>query len=435
MSEDNKNEFPDRHSPLKDKGKATIIGGGIIGLSSAYYLQQSGWDVTVLDKGDFLDNCSYGNAGYICPSHFIPMATPGIVKKGLKWMWNSKSPFYVQPRLNSDLINWGMKFIRSATKEKVEAAAIPLRDIALLSKKEYESWLLLPGFDFAYQQKGLLEIFQTPEYAEHAKHLFEKALELGLEDTKLLSKEELQAMEPQTSINAMGAILYNSDAHCYPKKLMYCLQSYLEQQGVKLVPGQEVIQFEKASGSIQKIVTADNVYETDEVIIATGSWGKATAKLADIKIPLMPGRGYSVTLEDSPYTLNYPALLMEGRAAVTPMDGNKIRFGGTMEITSHNTPPRLNRVQGILNAVQRYYPEFKIDMPAKENIWYGYRPCSADGMPFIGRVKKYNNLVIATGHSMLGLSLGAGTGKLVGEIINNQPVSMDIKPFWVERFG
>ncbi|MDX1938687.1 MAG: FAD-dependent oxidoreductase, partial [Flavihumibacter sp.] len=150
--------------------KAIIIGGGIIGLSSAYYLQKQGWQVTVLDKGDFSDNCSYGNCGYICPSHFIPLATPGVVKQGLKWMWNSKSPFYVQPRLDVNLIDWGMKFMRIATPTHVNNAAIPLRDIAILSQKEYVSWLQQPGFNFAYEHKGLLEIFQTDAGEAHAHH-------------------------------------------------------------------------------------------------------------------------------------------------------------------------------------------------------------------------------------------------------------------------
>ena len=415
--------------------KVVVIGGGIIGLSSAFYLNKSGWDVTILDKGYFTDNCSYGNCGYICPSHFIPLATPGIVKQGLKWMWNSKSPFYVQPRLDWNLINWGLKFVRNATKNNVEMAAAPLRDIAIISKKEYESWLSIPGFDFAYQQKGLLEIFQTEAGAEHAKHTVEKAHELGLNDTQLLTKEALQALEPQTRINGIGAILFNCDAHCYPNKLMQNLITYLKQQGVKLIPNQEVIQFEKANGSIKKVITADMVYEPDEVVIATGSWSRQTAKLLAVKIPLMPGRGYSVTLENSPYKVNYPAVLLEGRAAITPMDGNKIRFGGTMEITSHKTPPRMNRVQGILNAVKRFYPDFDIPLPPIEKIWYGYRPCSADGLPYIGRVKKYDNLLVATGHSMLGLSLGAGTGKLVEEIIGGKKTSMEIAAFDPGRFS
>lgn len=415
--------------------KAIVIGGGIIGLSSALYLRRSGWEVTVLDKGDFGDNCSYGNCGYICPSHFIPLATPGIVKQGLKWMWNSKSPFYVQPRLDWNLMSWGLKFIRSATKDHVETAAVPLRDIALLSKKEYETWLQLPAFDFAYEQKGLLEIFQTTAGAEHARHTVEKAHELGLTDTKLLTQEELQALEPHTRINGMGAIHFHCDAHCWPNQLMRQLLMHLEQESVMLLKGEEVVKFEKANGKVTKVITTKGAYEADEIVLATGSWGRETARLLSLRIPLMPGRGYSVTLEDSPYRLNFPAVLLEGRAAVTPMDGNKIRFGGTMEITPHKTPPRMNRVQGILDAVQRFYPEFEIPFPAKEKIWYGYRPCSADGLPYIGRVKKYENLTIATGHSMLGLSLGAGTGKLVAELVNRRPASMDISPFAVERFN
>ena len=420
------------NSPTGVRGTVIIIGGGIIGLSSAYYLQKSGWDVTVLDKSDFNDNCSYGNMGYVCPSHFIPLAAPGIIKQGLKWMWNSKSPFYVQPRLNGALINWGLKFFRSASKENVEGSAIPLRDIALLSQHEYEEWK--KEFDFSYEHKGLLEIFQTGAKAEHAKHTVEKAKELGL-DTELLSYDQLQSMEPHTKINALGAILFKCDAHLFPDKLMKGLIHKLKSSGVKLYPHEEVITFEKNRNNIAKVITKNKSFEADQVVIATGAWSREVAAMINIRLPLIPGRGYSITLEDSPYKVNYPAVLMEGRAAVTPMDGNKIRFGGTMEITSTQKPPRMNRVQGILNAVKRFYPEFDIPMPAQEKTWYGYRPCSADGLPYIGKVKKWDNVVIATGHSMLGLSLGAGTGKLVSEIINELPLSMNIAPFNAERFG
>ena len=415
--------------------RVIVIGGGIIGLSSALYLQRAGWEVTVLDKGDFSDNCSYGNAGYICPSHFIPLATPGIVKKGLKWMWNSKSPFYVQPRLDWNLISWGLKFMKSANAKQVEAAAVPLRDIAIISKKEYEEWTKIPGFDFAYEHKGLLEIFQTAEAEEHVHHTLAKAHQLGLTDTVILSKEELNKLEPHTTINGIGALFFKCDAHCYPNKLMSNLVSYLQSAGVKLLANNEVTGFETDAGKIKKVMTATGSFVADEIVMCTGSWGKQTAKLLGINIPLMPGRGYSVTLENSPYKINYPAILVEGRVAMTPMDGNKIRFGGTMEITSHKTPVRMSRVQGILDAVKRFYPEFDVPLPSKEKIWYGYRPCSADGLPYIGRVKKYSNLTLATGHSMLGLSLGAGSGKLVNEVVSNLPVTMDLKPFAVERFS
>jgi D-amino-acid dehydrogenase len=416
-------------------GKVIVIGGGIIGLSSAFYLKRSGWDVTVLDKSDFLDNCSYGNCGYICPSHFTQLATPGIVKKGLKWMWNSKSPFYVQPRLDWNLISWGLKFMRSATARNVEESAVPLRDIALISQREYVDWLKMPDFDFSYEHKGLIEIFQTDEGGDHAKHTCEKAHELGLTDTTMLNADELKALEPQTTINAKGAMWFKCDAHCYPDKLMANLIAYLRKTGVELVSNAEVSGFEKNGSKLSKVFAGNRSFDADEIVLATGSWSRQIASLMDLKIPLMPGRGYSVTLEDSPYNINYPSVLIEGRVALTPMNGNKIRFGGTMEITSHKTPPRMNRVQGILDAVKKYYPKFDVPLPPVEKVWYGYRPCSADGLPYLGRIKKYKNITVATGHSMLGLSLGAGTGKLVDEIVNNKSASMDIQPFSVERFS
>jgi D-amino-acid dehydrogenase len=413
-------------------GRAIVIGGGIIGLSSAYYLQQGGWDVTLLDKDDFSDNCSYGNAGYVCPSHFVPLATPGIVTQGLKWMWNSRSPFYVEPRLNAALISWGLKFMKSATAKHVAEAAIPLRDIALFSQQLYEEWAKFPDFDFAYEKKGLLEMFQTEANEEHAHHTAHEAAKLGLEAV-MLSKDEVQAMEPQTELNIRGALYFKCDAHLYPQKLMKGLINILKQKAVQLISKQEVTGFEMNGDQIKTVISNNQRYDADMVVIATGSWSREMAAKLNLNLPLMPGRGYSVTLEDSPFTFNHPAVLQEGRVAITPMDGNKIRFGGTMEITSTKTAPRYKRVEGILNAVERFVPQFKIPMPSPENIWYGYRPCSADGLPYIGKIK--SNAIIATGHAMIGLSVGAGTGKLVAEIANGETPSVDINPYNPKRFS
>jgi D-amino-acid dehydrogenase len=327
-----------------------------------------------------------------------------------------------------------MKFMKSATQRHVESSAIPLKDIAVLSQFEYEhTWR--PHFEFAYQHKGLLEIFQTAAGAEHAKHTVEKAHELGLADTELLDHESLQEKEPHTRVEGLGAIFFKCDAHLYPDKLMHGLLSLLRSAGVDLLPNEEVKGFEKSGGSIKKVITTNRAFDANCVVVATGSWSREMAAMLDTRLPLVAGRGYSVTLEDSPHRVNHPAILVEGRAAITPMDGNKIRFGGTMEITSTSTPPRYARVQGILNAVKRFFPDFDVAMPPREKIWYGYRPCSADGLPYIGRIKSYDNVVIATGHSMLGLSLGAGTGRIVGELVDEKPSGIDLKPFAVERFG
>ncbi|QHS59611.1 NAD(P)/FAD-dependent oxidoreductase [Chitinophaga agri] len=411
-----------------------IIGGGIIGLSSAFYLQQAGYTVTVIDRTDMQQGCSYGNAGYICPSHFVPLATPGIVRQGLKWMLNAKSPFYIKPSLSRSMISWGWQFMKSATKEHVERAAVPLRDIALLSKRLYEEWTHIPGLDFSYDPQGMLELFNSEENAHHAEHTIKDAHALGI-DARLIDRATLQQMEPDTAINALGAVYFPGDAQLYPNQLMHSLMTYLRSRGVQFRGKEEVTGFINEGNRVKGVRTATNVYAADHIVVAAGVWSRDLAKELQLKIPMVGGRGYSVTLEDAPYKVRHSVILSEARVAISPMNGNKIRFGGTMEITGLNAPPRMQRVEGILESVKRYFPAYDIPLPPADQVWFGYRPCSADGLPHIGNLERYPNVTVATGHSMLGISLGAATGKLVGELVTKAPVSMDIAPFKVERFS
>lgn len=411
-----------------------IIGGGIIGLSSAFYLQQAGYTVTVIDRTDMQQGCSYGNAGYICPSHFVPLATPGIVRQGLKWMMDPKSPFYIKPSLNSSMISWGWQFMKSATKAHVERSAVPLRDIALLSKQLYEEWSRIPGMDFSYDPQGMLELFNTEENAHHAEQTIKDALALGI-DARLIDRQTLQQMEPDTPINALGAIYFPGDAQLYPNQLMQNLIKYLQQRGVRFVGNQEVTGFITEGNKVQGVKTTTGFHTADHVVVAAGVWSRDLARQLRLNIPMVGGRGYSVTFEDAPYKVRHSVILSEARVAISPMNGNKIRFGGTMEITGLNAPPRMQRVEGILASVKRYFPAYDIPLPAPDKVWYGYRPCSADGLPHIGTMERYPNVTVATGHSMLGISLGAATGKLVSELVSHVRPSMDITPFKVERFS
>jgi len=414
--------------------KVIIIGGGIIGLSSAYYLLQQGHQITIIDKTDMLDGCSYGNAGYVSPSHFVPLASPGIVKQGFKWMLNAKSPFYVQPRLSKSLVNWGTKFIKSANPRHAAASAVPLRDINLLSKKLYEDLCTVPGFSFYYANKGMLDFFQTDENAHHGEEMVEASKKLGL-DATLLSKEEVQKMEPSLNMDIKGAVYFKCDAHMYPNKLMKDMIAFLISNGVTIKTNEEVRSFIKEGNHIKGVQTNASEYFGDYVVLAAGAWSGEMASKLNLNIPMAGGRGYSMTYEDLPYKIKHPIILSEAKVAITPMAENKIRFGGTMEITSTNTPPRMNRVKGILESVKRYFPDADIPFPEKDKIWFGFRPCSADGLPYIGKTGKYNNLVIASGHAMLGLSLGPATGKLVSEIINAEATSIDVKAFDPDRFN
>ncbi|PSL44874.1 D-amino-acid dehydrogenase [Chitinophaga niastensis] len=413
--------------------KAIIIGGGIIGLCSAYYLQESGWEVTVMDKGDFKNNCSYGNMGMIVPSHFVPLAAPGIISQGIRWMFDSKSPFYVKPALNKQLIGWGLKFMKSANAQQAAAAAIPLRDINLLSRSLFTELAQKPGFDFGLERKGIIMYYKTAAVAEEEAHLAKQANDMGL-DAAVLDKAALQQLEPNVELNVLGGVHYRCDAHLYPNELMQQLIAYLQKSGVQFLPHTEVTAIKTTQGKVSAVVAGEDTHTADLFVMAAGSWTPAVARLAGFNIPMMPGKGYSVTLDAPAVNLNIPAILCEARVALTPMR-NKLRYGGTMEVAPINDKVNMNRVAGIVESVQRYFGNLPVTMPEKEEVWHGCRPCSPDGLPFIGYSKQYSNLLLAGGHAMMGLSLGPATGKLLAQLANGEQTSIDLTAFRPQRYN
>lgn len=410
-----------------------IIGGGVIGLCSAKYLNEAGFKVTILEKGNLNDNCSFGNAGMIVPSHFIPLAAPGMIQQGIKWMFNSKSPFYVRPSLNPDLFSWGMKFLKKANPAHVQQSAAPLRDISLLSKKLYEELDKSADFSFGLEEKGILMFYKTEKAAEEEAHLAEKGKELGL-DMGILSAAECKALQPGLNLEVLGAVHYRCDAHLYPNQLMEGLTRLLESRGVEIVREHEVTDIETQNGAVSAVRAGNKQWLADHYLIAGGSWSPSIARLAGLKVPMLPGKGYSFMVKEPERRMKIPALLAEARVAITPMNGS-IRYGGTMEIDRINNRINMNRVKGIVEAIPQYFPDLRPGLPAEKDIWFGFRPASPDGLPYIGRAKKYKNMTIATGHGMMGLSLGPATGKLVSQIVGEENTDIDIKAFSPERFS
>lgn len=413
--------------------KAIVIGGGVIGLCSAYYLQKSGWDVTVLDNSNEKINCSYGNLGMIVPSHFVPLASPGIVAKGFRWLLNSKSPFYVKPSLDFNLISWGLKFIKNATAQNVERAALPLLELNLYSKKLFKELSNQPGFDFALEEKGILMYYKTEKVAEEENHLADRARSMGV-DAVVLDKKEVQQLEPETDLDILGAVHYRCDAHLYPNKLIPQLIRHLQSSGVDVQTDNPVKHIFTEKGKIKKVIASKNEYEADAFILASGAWLSGLAKHVDLKIPLMPGKGYTFTYDHPEKKLNIPAILCEARVAITPMNGH-MRYGGTMEIGAPNNKVNLNRVKGIVESISKYFPDINLDVPKEKDIWYGFRPCSPDGLPYIGHSSRIENLFIAGGHSMMGLSLGPATGKIIADLANQSKTEVDIRAFNPERYS
>ncbi len=420
------------------KKKIVIAGGGIIGLFTAYYLADEGFDITILEKSDGAEGCSTGNAGMVVPSHIIPLAAPGMIEKGLRWMFDSQSPFYVKPRLNWDLLRWGIHFYKAANQKQVEKAKIALRDISLFSKTQYQELTKNELFTFGFEEKGLLMLCKTEEMMEEEAHAAEQATAIGIKGD-ILTKEQVHELEPQTKPDVVGGVLYPGDAHLFPNILVEELKHILKYKGVKIEYDSELIDFEANTENISKIIYLKNSdrkqINCDELITATGSWSQAFARKLKTNMPMQAGKGYSVTKAQLPNKqINIPSILLEARVAVTPFDSRKIRFGGTMEIGGINSHIDMNRMKGIVKSVPDFYPDYQLDMPEKSEIWYGLRPCSPDGLPYIGRSEKYKNLTFATGHAMMGLSLAPGTGKLVAELILGQKASIDLGLFGVERF-
>lgn len=411
--------------------KVIVAGGGVIGLCAAYYMKKSGHEVVVIDQGNLKQGTSFGNAGYICPSHFIPLASPGIVAKGLQWMLSSTSPFYVKPRLDLDLIKWGLTFWKRSGKSTMEKNTPHLNNILQLSRTLTAEMRDELGNSFHMVEKGCLMLYKSAVTEKHEIEMAEDAAAFNIQ-TRILSAKEVQELEPDVEVNVKGGVLYPLDAHLHPAELMSTLHQQLEKQGVVFQLETNILGFEKSGKKVTKVLTDKGDFTGDEIVIATGSWLSGILRDLEIDLLLQAGKGYSMTFENMPKNLHYPSILVDDRVAMTPM-GADLRMGGTMEISGIGSKMLIKRVQSIYNAAKNYFPDLQVSFPSADKIWHGFRPLSPDGLPYIGRHSKYDNLVIAGGHGMLGISLAAGSGKLIDEIVSGHKLSMDISAFDVER--
>ena len=407
-----------------------IIGGGIIGLCSAYYLQKEGHQVTIVDQSNLDAGASYVNAGYLSPSHIIPLAAPGVMKTGLKWMFNSSSPLYIKPRLDLDFLKWTWAFNKSCNAKHVQRSVPVIRDISVLSQELYDEIKKTEGFTFHYDKKGLLMLCQTEKMFEKEVKAANLAKSFGLE-VKEVNEEGLRKLEPNISINAIGATYYKCDSHTTPHEFMGDMKNHLKKSGVIFYTNEKVENLEISNGKITFIKTNKQTLKTDEFVLAAGSWSPLLSKKLGLKLLLQAGKGYCINTERQT-NITIPAIMAESKAAVTPMNGFT-RFAGTMEIAGINQKINKVRVEAIANAVTRFYPELILTQKEKNNAASGLRPISPDGLPYIGKSSKCENLTIATGHAMMGWTMATATGKLVSEIISNKKLSLNINPFHPDR--
>jgi D-amino-acid dehydrogenase len=411
-----------------------IIGGGVIGLSTAYYCARRGHRVTLIDRNpEQRDGCSFGNAGMVVPSHFVPLAAPGAVSTALKWMFNPESPLYIKPRLDWELMSWGWKFMRAANAQHVAQSAPLIRDLSFASRACFEELESLPNNDFGLVKKGLVMLCKTQHGLDDEAKYAAQANELGV-PAEVLDAKALAKLDPTVTMDVAGGVYFPKDCHLSPNRFMAGLKRQCDAMEVKFVWGTEVSGFTQHGTSVSEASTSSGKFTADEIILCGGSWSPVVGGQLGLKLPMQAGKGYSLTMAKPRQLPQLCSIFTEARVAVTPM-GDTLRFGGTMEIAGLNEDINPVRVQGIIKAVPKYFPKFTPDDFANIQPWRGLRPCSPDGMPYLGRTAKFTNLTIATGHAMMGLSLGPITGKLVSEIISGEKPSLDLTLLNPDRYA
>ena len=410
-----------------------VIGGGSIGLSSAYYLAKAGHKVTLLERGaEHHDCCSLGNSGIVVPSHFEPLASPGMVGYGMRMMLRKSSPFGINLALDWDLIRWGWAFAKSCNRRNVERGSLVLRDLHLASRELHKELALESGNAFELRESGLVMLCDTKKALETELKLADHAEGLGLK-VQRLTRLDVELLEPNTRLRGAGGVHFLDDCRLNPQALHGWLQQEVRRLSVDIRFNHIANGFVREGKKVKSVRTNHGDIVADEIVLAAGAQSGKLAAALGFDMPLQGGKGYSM---DLPVTSapNNCFILVEARVAVTPI-GERIRFGGTMEIVGDDLSVNHNRVQGILDSIQKYMPDHQPEDFRDLPVWSGLRPCSADGLPYLGRPQHLDNVLVATGHGMMGISLAPISGKLVATWVDGKNAEVDASALAPDRFN
>lgn len=420
-----------------------VVGSGAVGVCCAYFLWRDGREVTLVDRGDGSDGASHANAGMLVPSHAVPLAAPGVIGQGLRWLFKSGSPLYIRPRLDLELFRWLWRFRASCTEAHVRQSVPLMRDLLLASVDLFRELARLDGVEANLHEDGILMLYDTElgkhHGADEAKILRSAGLEVDVLDAAALFE-----LEPALRTAAIGGLHFRQDCHVDPGSFVRTLATYLRDQGVEFLSSTEVDGFERRGDRVDAVCAAGQRIAARSVVLATGAFTQPLAAMLGVRAPVQPGKGYSVTLPRGGCGLRIPLLLHEARVTVTPM-GDQLRFTGALELAGIDRSIEPKRLARILEQVSVYLPETDTDAilaatdgdpdAAGPPVWTGFRPCSPDGLPIIGMAPQLGNVTLATGHGMLGLALAPITGKLVASLVSGSPPSICLDRLEPSRFS
>jgi D-amino-acid dehydrogenase len=414
-----------------------IIGGGIVGTSLARELQSRGRQVTLLERGSVGQACSLGNAGWITPCFAMPLPQPGMLLKSIGWLLDPQSPLYIHPSLDPMLLRWLWRFLLSMRRDKMLRSIEVLTEVSKYSLKFYEELAHLhPGSGaLAFEKRGLLMVSSTPDGLRSAKSEMTLMAERGIPG-RALSQDEALELEPTLKPHILGGVYFPEEAQIDPLAATLAITSEFKALGGEVLEKHEVYDFElSAQGRIQKVLTTQGIFEPDLVILASGSWSPEVANKLRLSVPILGGKGYSMTLgaaEGETLTPpSKPIMIVERKIAVTPFPG-RLRVAGTLELVNNDLSISPRRLAAIHEGAKEF-----LNLgtePQVYDVWRGLRPCTPDGVPIVGFSRRVSNLFYCTGHQMLGLQSAPGTAKLAVDLLTNTPPLTDPTPFDPKRF-
>ncbi len=412
--------------------RVIVVGAGHIGIACAHYLNAEGYDVTVIDQGSVGGACSSANCGFIVPSHVLPLTTPDALATGFKSVFQPRAAFRIKPQLRPALLRWMLEFARRCNHDDMLAAGATLHTLLEASAAEYRELLQDRALDGDWQSNGMLFVFATNEGID----------EFGVTDELLTSEyalsakhipgDELVAFEPALLDGLAGAWFYKDDSHLRPDRLNASWAKHLGNAGVRFVEECCLESVETNAKDVAGLDTSTGHMEAEHYVFAAGAWSSRLASALDCRIPVEPGKGYSVTMTCPDTMPTHPMLMPEKHIGVTPFEDG-YRIASMMEFAGFDSSIPDFRIQQLQDSARPYLREPV--GPEVTETWYGWRPMTWDSLPIIGRVPGFDNALLATGHNMLGLSLAPVTGKLIADLVSERKTDLPLAAISPARFN
>jgi D-amino-acid dehydrogenase len=413
------------------RGSAVVVGSGVIGTACAYYLMRSGWKVGLIDRGALAGGSSHANCGFVCPSHVLPLAEPGMVGKALKSLLRRDSPFSIKPRLDPVLWSWLLHFARRCNERDMVEAGRGIQPLLLSSLELYRGLVADEALDCEFEERGMLFAYRAKGEMESYAATDRLMTEVFHCPARRLDADELVALEPALKPGLAGGWYYHDDAHLRPDKLMTAWHQVLERGEATMRAHCALKGFEGREGRAESAMTDQGALAADVFIVAAGAWTPMLNEQLGCRIPIQPGKGYSITMPRPSVCPRIPLIFPETRVAVTPFQSG-YRLGSTMEFAGYDESIRPERLLLLKDGAEPYLREPYCE-PVEEK-WFGWRPMTYDSLPVIDRSPTYENVFIAAGHNMLGLSMAPATGKLIAELVNDSAPHIDPRPYRIGRF-